>query len=134
MADLVERCETGHDIALHHLSRLGRGLRQHYGCCSFQFDPVVSKNSILRPRLRLDRRQYRSPELKRKIVEESLAPGALVARIAGIVDRLRESGEEILDTDLSRVSPLCRALIIPTGTHSFEPAIPEIDMAHNALP
>lgn len=28
------------------------------------------------------KRQYRSPELKRKIVEESLAPGASVARIA----------------------------------------------------
>jgi transposase len=29
-----------------------------------------------------EKRQYRSPELKRKIVEESLAPGASVARIA----------------------------------------------------
>ncbi|MGH9452181.1 MAG: hypothetical protein ACRD11_16860 [Terriglobia bacterium] len=55
-------------------------------------------------------------------------------RIAGIVDRLRASGEEILDADLARVSPLPRAHIIPTGTYSFELEMPGVDMAHNTLP
>ena len=53
-------------------------------------------------------------------------------RIAEIVDRLRASGEEILDTDLARVSPLCRAHIIPTGTYSFEPEIPGVGIAQYA--
>jgi hypothetical protein len=39
-----------------------------------------------------------------------------------------------LDTDLARVSPLCRAHIIPTGTYSFEPELPGVDLAHNTLP
>jgi len=43
-------------------------------------------------------------------------------------------GKEILDTDLARVSPLCRAHIIPTGTYSFQPEIPGVDIAHNTLP
>jgi Tn3 transposase DDE domain len=55
-------------------------------------------------------------------------------RIAEIVDRLRASGEEILDPDLARVSPLCRAHIIPTGTYAFEPEMPGVDLAHNTLP
>jgi hypothetical protein len=55
------------------------------------------------------------------------------AHIAKIVSRLRASGEEILDTDLARVSPLCRAHIIPTGTYSFEPEMPGVDLAHNTL-
>jgi len=55
-------------------------------------------------------------------------------RIAEIVARLRVSGEEILDSDLARVSPLCRAHIIPTGTYSFDPDMPGVDMAHNTLP
>jgi hypothetical protein len=37
-------------------------------------------------------------------------------RSTEIVARLRASGEEILDSDLARVSPLCRAHIIPAGT------------------
>jgi len=39
-----------------------------------------------------------------------------------------------LDSDLARVSPLCRAHIIPTGTYSFEPEMPGVDIAHNTLP
>lgn len=45
-------------------------------------------------------------------------------RIAEIVGRLRASGEEILDSDLPRVSPLCRAHIIRTGTYSFDSEMP----------
>ena len=44
-------------------------------------------------------------------------------RISEIVDRLRAAGEQILDTDLARVSPLCYAHIIPNGTYNFEGAI-----------
>jgi len=55
-------------------------------------------------------------------------------RIAEIVDRLRASHEEILDTDLARVSPLCRAHIIPTGIYSFDSDMPGVDIAHNTLP
>ena len=55
-------------------------------------------------------------------------------RIAEIVSRLRASGEEILDNDLARVSPLCRAHIIPTGTYSFDPEMPGINTAYNTLP
>lgn len=55
-------------------------------------------------------------------------------RIGQIVDRLRASGEEVLDTDLARVSPLCRPHIIPTGTYSFDQEMPGVDMAHNTLP
>jgi TnpA family transposase len=54
--------------------------------------------------------------------------------IAEIVNRLRASGEEILDSDLARVSPLCRAHIIPTVTYSFDPEMPGVDLAHNTLP
>ncbi|MGH9772727.1 MAG: Tn3 family transposase [Candidatus Acidiferrales bacterium] len=65
-------------------------------------------------------------------------PAALLVwntvRIAEIVHRLRASGEEILDTDLARVSPLPRAHIIPTGTYSFEQEMPGVDFAHNTLP
>src|ERR1700757_212350 len=55
-------------------------------------------------------------------------------RIAEIVSRLRVSGEEILDNDLARVSPLCRAHIIPTGTYSFDPEMPGVNAAYNTLP
>jgi ABC-type siderophore export system fused ATPase/permease subunit len=55
-------------------------------------------------------------------------------RIAEIVHRLRASGEEILDTDLARVSRLCRAHIIPTGTYSFDQEMPGVNFAHNTLP
>jgi hypothetical protein len=55
-------------------------------------------------------------------------------RIAEIVSRLRASGEEILDNDLARVSPLCRAHIIPTGTYSFDPEMPGVNTAYNTLP
>lgn len=55
-------------------------------------------------------------------------------RIGQIVDRLRASGEEILDADLARVSPLCRPHIIATGTYSFDPEMPGVDIAHNTLP
>ena len=41
-------------------------------------------------------------------------------RISKIVDHVRAAGEEILDTDLARVSPLCFAHIIPNGTYNFE--------------
>lgn len=34
------------------------------------------------------KRQYRAPELKRKIVEESLAPGASVARLRGRMESM----------------------------------------------
>jgi hypothetical protein len=44
-------------------------------------------------------------------------------RISEIVERLRAAGEQILDTDLARVSPLCYAHIIPNGTYNFEGAI-----------
>jgi hypothetical protein len=55
-------------------------------------------------------------------------------RIAEIVSRLRASGEEILDNDLARVSPQCRAHIIPTGTYSFDPEMPGVNTAYNTLP
>lgn len=55
-------------------------------------------------------------------------------RIAAIVDRLRASGEEILDTDLARVSALCLAHIILTGTYSFDPEMSGVNLAHNTLP
>ena len=55
-------------------------------------------------------------------------------RIAEIVSHLRASGEEILDNDLARVSPLCRAHIIPTGTYSFDPEMPGVNTAYNTLP
>ena len=34
----------------------------------------------------------------------------------------------------ARVSPPCRAHIIPTGTYSFDPEMPGIDIAYNTLP
>ena len=55
-------------------------------------------------------------------------------RISEIVERLRAAGEQILDTDLARVSPLCYALIIPNGTYNFEGAIQGGNPAHNTLP
>jgi Tn3 transposase DDE domain len=54
-------------------------------------------------------------------------------RIGQIVERLRASGEEVLDTNLARVSPLCRPHIMPTGTCSFDQEMPGVDMAHNTL-
>jgi integrase len=55
-------------------------------------------------------------------------------RISEIVERLRAAGEQILDTDLARVSPLCYAHIIPNGTYNFEGAIQGGNPAHNTLP
>ena len=46
------------------------------------------------------------------------------AQIAEIDTHLRASGEGILDSDLARVSHLCRAHIIPTGSYSFDPEMP----------
>ncbi len=43
--------------------------------------------------------------------------------IPQIVDRLRTSGEEVLDADLARVSPLSHAHIIPNGTYNFDGSI-----------
>ncbi len=54
-------------------------------------------------------------------------------RIGQIVERLRASGEEILDADLARISPLCHAHIIPNGTYSFDRDIAGVDLAHNTL-
>jgi hypothetical protein len=45
------------------------------------------------------------------------------------VERLRASGEEILDSDLARVSPLCFAHIIPNGTYDFEGDIQGVNPA-----
>lgn len=55
-------------------------------------------------------------------------------RIAEIVEHLRTAGEEILDSDLARVSPLVRTHIIPTGTYSFEPEMSGVTSAHKTLP
>jgi TnpA family transposase len=50
-------------------------------------------------------------------------------RIGEIVERLRASGEEILDSGLARVSPLCFADIIPNGTYNFESDIQGVNPA-----
>lgn len=55
-------------------------------------------------------------------------------RISEIVERLRSAGEQILDTDLARVSPLCYAHIIPNGTYNFEGQIQGDNPAYNTLP
>jgi TnpA family transposase len=55
-------------------------------------------------------------------------------RISEIVEQLRSTGEEILDNDLARVSPLCFAHIIPNGTYNFERDIPGDNPACNTLP
>src|ERR1019366_10657032 len=44
--------------------------------------PAVMDAVSSRKALPTARRQYRSPELKRQMVEETLAPGASVARVA----------------------------------------------------
>ncbi len=54
-------------------------------------------------------------------------------RIGQIFERLRASGEESLDTDLARISPLCHAHIIPNATYSFDRDIVGVDPAHNTL-
>jgi len=54
-------------------------------------------------------------------------------RISEIVERLRAAGEQILDTDLARVSPLCYAHIIPNGTYNFESEIHGDNPARNTL-
>jgi len=54
-------------------------------------------------------------------------------RISEIVEHLRAAGEQILDTDLARVSPLCYAHIIPNGTYNFEGAIQGGNPAHNIM-
>ena len=52
-----------------------------------------------------------------------------IVRISEIVERLRASGEEILDSELARVSPLCFAHIIPNGTYNFESDIQGVNPA-----
>ena len=54
-------------------------------------------------------------------------------RISEIVERLRTAGEQILDTDLARLSPLCYAHIIPNGTYNFEGEIQGDNPARNTL-
>jgi TnpA family transposase len=53
--------------------------------------------------------------------------------ISQIVGRLRTSGQEVLEADLSRVSPLCHTHIIPNGTYNFEGGIAGVDLAYNTL-
>jgi TnpA family transposase len=53
--------------------------------------------------------------------------------ISQIVDRLRTSGQEVMEADLSRVSPLCHAHIIPNGTYNFEGGIAGVNLAYNTL-
>lgn len=55
-------------------------------------------------------------------------------RISENVAHLRAAGEEILDTDLARVSPLCYAYIIPNGTYNFGGDNPGDTPACNTLP
>lgn len=55
-------------------------------------------------------------------------------RISEIVERLRTAGEQILDADVARVSPLCYAHIIPNGTYNFEGGIQGDNPAYNTLP
>ena len=50
-----------------------------------------------------------------------------------IIERLRTSGEKILDTDLAPISPLPYAHIIPNGTYSFDRDIAGVDPAYNTL-
>jgi hypothetical protein len=54
--------------------------------------------------------------------------------ISEIVEQLRFTGEEIMDNDLARVSPLCFAHIIPNGTYNFERDIPGDNPACYTLP
>jgi hypothetical protein len=49
-----------------------------------------------------------------------------------IVERLRATGEQILDTDLALVSTLCYAHI--NGTYNFEGQIQRDNPAYNTLP
>jgi len=78
-----------------------------------------------------NRGEFRTGDLEEIMNKASclslLSNGVLVwntVHMDQIVDRLRASREEIVDSDLARVSPLCQAHIIPTGTYSFDPEMP----------
>ncbi len=53
--------------------------------------------------------------------------------IGQIVDRLRTSGEEVLEAELARVSPLSYAHIIPNGTYNFDGGIAGVDLTYSTL-
>lgn len=54
-------------------------------------------------------------------------------QIGRIVDQLRKAGDEILDEDLARISPLMHGHVIPNGTYFNRPN-QGVNMAHNTLP
>ncbi len=53
--------------------------------------------------------------------------------MAKIVERLRASGEEVLSTDLAKVSPTAFHHVIPNGTYHFREAKGGDDIAYNTL-
>ncbi|MGA7925064.1 MAG: Tn3 family transposase [Candidatus Sulfotelmatobacter sp.] len=70
----------------------------------------------------LNRGEFRTGDLEEIMNQASclslLSNAVLVwntVRISEIVEHLRAAGEQILDTDLARVSPLCYVHIIPNG-------------------
>jgi hypothetical protein len=65
--------------------------------------------------------------------ERSLKPASVNRKLEAL-RRLRAACEQILDTDLARVSPLCYAHIIPNGTYNSEGAIQGGNPAHNTIP
>lgn len=111
------------------LFRAKRKLRNHWVPAALQHRHDLTRRCLFFA----NRGEFRTgnlDEIMNKASCLSLLSNAVLVwntvRIAEIVDCLRASGQEVLDTDLARPGPtlLPRAHIIPTGTYSFEPEMP----------
>lgn len=111
------------------LFRAKRKLRNHWVPAALQHRHDLTRRCLFFA----NRGEFRTgnlDEIMNKASCLSLLSNAVLVwntvRISEIVDCLRASGQEVLDTDLARPGPplLPRAHIIPTGTYSFEPEMP----------
>ena len=95
--------------------------------------PVVIKTVPASDTLPAVKRQRRSPDLKRQIVEETLAPGASVARVARVhrvnanqvFQWRRQYGEGLLGipgANATRLLPVCVSPVPADGTAPGEAA------------
>ena len=123
----IYRLHYIHDDAMRGQLQLNRGEYRHdlVGRCLFFANPGEFRTGDL-------------DEIMNKASCLSLLSNAVLVwntvRISEIVERLRAAGEQILDADVARVSPLCYAHIIPNGTYHFEGEIQGDNPPHNTLP